>query len=125
LTATATVIITVRMTMANTLVIHPSLAPLVTETGTPVRFWYIHTATKPAAMAQMMKSMVSIESSRMDKAAAAKAMRSATGLAKDTRGSMKAPKWGGGGGVLGVSTINGSSKVGFPHLWQKRAPSTN
>jgi len=81
---TAVVSMTVEITKEKTPVIQPSLAPLRIDTGSPVRRRYIQTAMKPAPMLQMINRTPNIESRRIDKAAAAKAMRSTTGFAKDT-----------------------------------------
>jgi hypothetical protein len=120
LKTTVTVTIIVRITDENTPVIQPSLAPFPTDTGTPVRLRNIQTAMNPAPIAQMIQRTLNrgMESSRIDNAAAAKAMRKAAGLANETRASGT-----GGGSTGGVRMMRGTSTessgspdVGLPHM---------
>jgi hypothetical protein len=116
------------ITKVKTPVIHPNFAPLPTESGRPVRLQYIHTAIKPAPIDHRMKRNPTngVKSRSIDSAAAAKATRRTTGLANETPESPATGNTGAVRMIRGASTGgSGSPDVGLPHLWQKRAPSTN
>jgi len=112
----------------NTPVIHPNFAPPITESGRPVCLQYIQTAINPAPMDQRTNRRLAkgTKSSRIDNAAAAKAIRSAAGLENEIPESTTLGIAGGARMTRGASiTGSGSPEVGLPHLWQKREPSTN